>query len=141
MARALICVVLLALGRPVLGAAEDSLSAMRLGATTGAAADYVPDAACGRCHQQIAASFAEVGMARSFSRGADGPASRPFEGSRHRHQASAQDFALERRDGGLWYVQSGKSADGATHKLELRVDWIIGSGNRVQSFLHQTKSG
>ncbi|MCP5475116.1 MAG: hypothetical protein H7A19_09810 [Rhodanobacteraceae bacterium] len=139
--RAWLCAALLALVASTPCAAQDALSAMRLSTTTGAAADFVPDAACGRCHQQIAASFAEVGMARSLSRGADGPASRPFEGSRHRHQASAQDFALERRDGGLWYVQSGKSADGDTHKLELRVDWIIGSGNRVQSFLHQTKSG
>lgn len=140
-ARAWLCAALLALAASTVRAAEDALSAMRLSATTGAAADFVPDAACGRCHQQIAASFAAVGMARSFSRGLSGPESRPFEGSRHRHRPSAQDYALERRDDGLWFIQSGKSADGHRHELELRVDWIIGSGNRVQSFLHQTASG
>lgn len=140
-AHALACGLLLALTAPSLGAADHSLSAMRLSPTTGAAADFVPDAACGRCHQQIAASFAAVGMARSLTRAVSGPQAKAFEGSRYRHQASAQEYYLERRGDVLWFTQSGKSADGSQHQLELQVDWILGSGNRAQSFLHQTASG
>ena len=36
--------------------------------TGGAAPGYVEDAVCGECHQDLAASFAAVGMSRSFYR-------------------------------------------------------------------------
>lgn len=120
--------------------AADPLSQHGLRASTGAAAGYLPDAACAQCHQSIAKTYAEVGMARSLS-SASGRDAADFDDSRYRHQASGQSYRLERRNRQLWFTQSAQAADGKQHRLELRVDWVLGSGNRAQSFLHRTGAG
>jgi len=52
-----------------LGAAEnDQLSVLGARATEGAAAGYVEDHVCARCHAQIYESYQHVGMAQSFHR-------------------------------------------------------------------------
>ncbi len=79
-------------------------------------------------------------MARSLS-SASGAAAADFDGSHYQHQASGLSYRLQRRNGQLWFTQSTLAAEGAQHRLELRVDWVLGSGNRAQSFLHRTEAG
>jgi predicted CXXCH cytochrome family protein len=120
--------------------AADPLTRLGLRASDGAAPGYLADAACAQCHPAIARSYAEVGMARSFAPAA-GTRAMAFDGSRYAHAASGLDYRLQRRGDELWFAQSAKAADGSTLSLELRVDWVLGSGNRAQSFLHHTEAG
>jgi hypothetical protein len=123
-------------------AAADALSQLGLRATTGAAPGFLPDAACARCHQAIAASYAEVGMARAFSRPAHSDTLKDSRVLQYAHPLTGQIYRLHRRGAELWFTQSQPAtASEAAHELNLRVDWVLGSGHRAQSFVHQTEAG
>jgi Tfp pilus assembly protein PilF len=123
----------------VADAAPDALSRLELRASQGAAPGYLPDAACARCHQAIAASYAEVGMARSFSRPARSDTLGTTKRFDYTHPLTGQHYRLERSGAALWFTQS--SSQSSSHRLKLRVDWVLGSGHRAQSFVHQTEAG
>jgi tetratricopeptide (TPR) repeat protein len=123
-------------------AAPDALSRLGLRATEGAAPGYLPDTACAQCHQAIAASYAEVGMAQSFAAAGRNAAELKLDAARYTHPLTGQTYRLDRRDGQLWFTQTQPaSAADRAHQLELRVDWVLGSGHRAQSFVHQTAAG
>lgn len=123
-------------------AEPDALLQHGLRATKGAAPGYLPDAACGRCHQAIAASYAEVGMARSFSRPAHSEALKDNTVLQYTHPLSGQHYRLARRGDALWFTQSMPASEQEpSQPLRLRVDWVLGSGHRAQSFVHQTEAG
>ncbi len=123
-------------------AAPDALSRLGLRATEGAAPGYLPDTACAQCHQAIAASYAEVGMAQSFAAAERGVANLKLGTAQYTHPLTGQKYRLDRHDGQLWFTQTQPaSADSRAHQLKLRVDWALGSGHRAQSFVHQTAAG
>lgn len=123
-------------------AASDPLKTLDLRASEGAAAGYLPDAACGRCHADKQESFAAVGMARSFARADTAPRVENIAEASYVHEPSGRHYQMQRRDDGLWFQRHRLDADGAmVDAIELRVDWILGSGNRARSYLHQTESG
>jgi hypothetical protein len=133
--------VVLACGSPT-AAPADPLQQLDLRASEGAAAGYLPDTACGRCHADKQQSFAAVGMARSFARADTAPRVENFEQAAYVHQPSGRHYRMLRRDDGLWFQRHRLDADGTVvDAIELRVDWILGSGNRARSYLHQTEAG
>jgi Tfp pilus assembly protein PilF len=91
---------------------------------------------CGNCHPKIAATFAKTGMARSFSR----PGA--IETTRFYHRLSDTWYAMVERDGQhyqrRWRI--GYSGE-ETEVQELRIDYVMGSGNHVRTYLHRTERG
>lgn len=103
---------------------------------------YVADALCADCHEGIAATYAEVGMARSFYRPGDAPRIEDFEHAQFVHEASGRHYEMAWRDGELvcrrWQVDSR----GRTFNvLEQRVDQVMGSGNHARVYLYRTEGG
>ena len=109
----------------------------------GARAAYVDPATCGGCHQEIAASFRETGMGRSFERlrpearaGISGPAE-PFH-----HERSNRYYSHVQRDGRLYQRRFQKDARGRTvNVLEKEIHYVMGSGNHARTFLSRSPTG
>jgi Flp pilus assembly protein TadD len=91
---------------------------------------------CATCHPAITATFAKTGMARSFYK----PAA--IEPVRYYHKPSETWYAILERDGAYyqrrWRVgYSGNDTD----VQESRIDYVMGSGNHVRTYLHRTDRG
>ncbi|HKO54561.1 MAG TPA: hypothetical protein VJ276_01715, partial [Thermoanaerobaculia bacterium] len=119
----------------------DPLAARGIRVTTGAAAGYVDDAVCAGCHAEIARSYREVGMARSFSRPRRATTiedlGKPFV-----HARSHQVFEMVWRDDRLLFRRYQRDANGKPgNVLEQPVDWILGSGDHARVYLYQTPEG
>ncbi len=108
----------------------------------GAAAGYIDDRACGTCHRDLARSYGEVGMARSFYRPGPENAIEEF-GGEFVHAPSRQRFAmLHSGDGSLRFRRWQLDAEGRPiNVLEQPVDWILGSGNHSRTYLYRTPGG
>jgi predicted CXXCH cytochrome family protein len=104
---------------------------------------YIDAVRCGECHARIAKTYALTGMARSFYRPQAMHAPEDFtRGNPFRHKASGTWFAMEQR-GGLWYQRRWRlGPDGKEISVrESRIDYVMGSGNHVRSYLHRTERG
>lgn len=125
-----------------LGAAEnDHLSVLDARATEGAAAGYVEDQVCARCHAQIYESYQHVGMAQSFRRAGTAAPMEDF-GREYYHEPSQRYYQILERDGGLIFRRYMRDKDGsAINDIEIPVAWVVGSGNRARSYLYQTDWG
>ena len=91
---------------------------------------------CATCHPAIAASYAKTGMARSFYRAA------AIEPVRYYHKPSETWYAIEER-GGSYYQRRWRIgyAGKETEVQESRIDYVMGSGNQVRTYLHRTDRG
>ncbi len=93
-------------------------------------------AQCATCHPVIAASFAKTGMARSFYK------TPPLEPARFYHKSSDTWYQILARDGSYyqrrWRVGY---AGNETEVQESRIDYVMGSGNHVRTYLHRTDRG
>lgn len=123
------------------GRAEDPLLSLGLKETTGAAAGYVDDRACGECHEENAASYAGVGMARSFARPSEAIAIEAF-GRPFTHSRSGETYEMSPRGDTLVFRRWQTAPDGRPiNRIELSVDWILGSGNHARTYLHREPNG
>ena len=123
------------------GAAADPMALFGIHVTTGAAAGYVDDRVCARCHAELAESYREVAMARSFYRPRAAPAVEDFD-TPFEHAASARIYQM-RRDGDHYFFRRHQ-LDGAGREInvwEVEVDWIMGSGNHSRIYLYRTPLG
>ncbi len=110
--------------------------------TTGAAAGYVPDSACRSCHASIAWTYEYVGMAKSFSKMHPQNIVEDFENNHFYHGPSRRHYEMSRRDGGVYQKQYELDAEGRPiHELEQRIDYVIGSGAHVRTYLYRTVGG
>jgi Tfp pilus assembly protein PilF len=100
-------------------------------ASTGSAAEQ-----CATCHSKIAATFAKTGMARSFYKPG------PIETTRFHHQPSDTWYAVVER-GGQYYQRRWRIGYSGqeTEIQEQRIDYVMGSGNHVRTYLHRTERG
>jgi tetratricopeptide (TPR) repeat protein len=98
---------------------------------------YVGDAACARCHREIAETYRSHPMGRSLamlgpdSEGAaiDTRAVLPFE-------AKGVRYTVERRDGRTFHKATRRGADGTVFaEIEAEVKYALGSGTRGIAFL------
>ena len=91
---------------------------------------------CAACHPKIAASFAKTGMARSFYKAP------PIEPVRFYHKPSATWYEITEHAGAAyqrrWRIGY---ASNETEVQESRIDYVMGSGNHVRTYLHQTARG
>ncbi len=105
--------------------------------------DYADTAACATCHARIYQSWQKTGMARSLRRPDAANSIEDFTTrNRYYHRASDTWFEMLRRNGRYyqrrWQIGFG---DKETNIDELAVDFIMGSGSHVRTYLHQTASG
>jgi predicted CXXCH cytochrome family protein len=102
-------------------------------------ASYVDSKVCATCHAGIAKTYALTGMARSFYR-ADAQtiaSSAPFH-----HTASDTWYSMERKGGKVYQRRWRIGPDGKEAEVqESSVDYVMGSGNHVRTYLHRTDRG
>jgi predicted CXXCH cytochrome family protein len=104
-------------------------------------AAYAPRESCAGCHPAIAKSFAQTGMGRAFSEFRTDRTTARFEG-RFYHKASGRHYTMTLRDGTAYLRRHEAGPDGKPrHVLEKRIDYILGSGHKAQTFLHRTPRG
>ena len=100
---------------------------------------YADPAKCAQCHPTIAATYKKTGMGRAFHKvGMDDPAT----GKPYHHESSDSYFSMIRRDGQLFQRRWQIGHDGKeTNVDEKRADYVMGSGNHGQTYLHLTEKG
>ena len=122
--------------------ATERLRSLGIHVTSGAAPGYVDDRLCGRCHGDIARSYSEVGMARSFYRPKTSRDIEDFEANRFVHSISGNIYEMERRGDEVYFRQFQKGPDGEPiNAFEQKVHWVLGSGHTSRTYLYQTESG
>jgi tetratricopeptide (TPR) repeat protein len=121
---------------------SDPLAEWDLRETTGAAAGYVADAACAECHADKAESYADMGMARSFYRPSGDNVIEDFTALPYFHVPSGRYYEMW-RDGDSYHFRRYRLATDGTRVdiFARKVDWILGSGNHVRTYLYQTADG
>jgi predicted CXXCH cytochrome family protein len=103
-------------------------------------AGYVDPKSCAGCHASIWEVYRRTGMGRSFYRPM--PENTLEDYTRKNsfyHKASDSYFTMLVRDGGYFQRRSQIGFDGKeTNVVEKRIDFIMGSGNHVRTYLHRT---
>jgi tetratricopeptide (TPR) repeat protein len=94
-------------------------------------------AECAACHRAIVESYRRTGMGRSFRR-----MERVAPEFTYDHAASEEHFRMYRRDG-RFYQRRHQTGPGGfeMNVLEMPVDYVLGSGNHAQTFLHLDADG
>ena len=122
--------------------AQDPLSARGYSVTGGAAPGYVEDRVCASCHRDLADSYQEVAMSRSFYRPRPANFIEDFESAGYTHEPSRRHYQMLRRGDGLVLRRTQIAADGKPiNVVEQDVDWILGSGNHSRTYLFATPEG
>ncbi|MFN7923561.1 MAG: tetratricopeptide repeat protein [Bryobacteraceae bacterium] len=98
---------------------------------------YVRPEVCAGCHGEIAASYAQTGMGRSFRRVRPGEVLAGFDGREFSHRG--QKFRAVTRGGRLFLERAPDALDPRGAGKE--VHYIFGSGNHARSFLSRTLAG
>jgi predicted CXXCH cytochrome family protein len=101
---------------------------------------------CAPCHAEIAASFQQTGMGRSFSAVSSSVRSsvsaETFPEKPYYHEASDSYFAMIERGGRVFQRRWQLGFDGnPTNVEEKQVDFVLGSGNHAKTYLHLTARG
>jgi tetratricopeptide (TPR) repeat protein len=97
---------------------------------------YVNASVCAGCHPNVYQTYRHTGMARAFY----APSPESFPDARpYFHRASGTWFQMVSKDGAyyqrVWQIgYSGKKEDSE----EWKIDYVMGSGNHVRSYLHRT---
>jgi predicted CXXCH cytochrome family protein len=98
---------------------------------------YVNGAVCAGCHANIAATYRKTGMGRSFARWRPEHVL-PFPKTVH-NKTSDSYFAMIVRDGKYYQRRWRLGFDGKETNIdEKQVDYVIGSGNHSETYLHRT---
>jgi Tfp pilus assembly protein PilF len=101
---------------------------------------YADSQSCASCHAEIAATYAHTGMARSFYKPNAGRTVEDYtRNNRYFHKPSNTWFQMLRR-GDTFYQRRWQVASNGheTNAEELQIDYIMGSGNNVRTYLHRT---
>lgn len=106
---------------------------------TPSANQYADPQTCAACHTAIARTYAQTGMGRSFYRPQP---QTPLQSKPFFHQPSGTWYAMVQRGGEnlqrQWRIGPGGEE---IHVRESRIDYVMGSGNHVRSYLHRTARG
>jgi predicted CXXCH cytochrome family protein len=105
--------------------------------------EYVDVRACAQCHTKIDAAYRQNGMGRSMYKPA--PANTVEDYRNHNeftHTLSSTHYSMTERAGAYYQRRWQIGFDGKeTNVEEMKIDYVIGSGNHARSYLHKTVSG
>ncbi|MDP9170458.1 MAG: tetratricopeptide repeat protein [Acidobacteriota bacterium] len=125
----------------IMAVAGTTLAILLFGGTHMANAQYVSPQVCSGCHRQISEDYAKTGMGRAFYR-PDSARSGGESTADFYHAPSDTHFSMVRRDGQYfqrrWQIGFGGKE---TNVEELKIDYVMGSGNHARSYLHRTANG
>jgi predicted CXXCH cytochrome family protein len=99
--------------------------------------DYVDSRVCAKCHSKIDETYRRTGMGRSLSKP-------QFSNTiaDYLHQLSDTHYSMTIRDSASYQRRWQIGVDGKeTNVEELKIDYVIGSGNHAVSYLHRTATG
>jgi len=123
-------------------ATADPLAELGIHVTVGAAPGYVADRLCARCHSDLARSYREVGMARSFFRPRPQTEIEDFENGRFVHQPSGNIYQMKRRGEGYFFKRYQEDEAGRPiNVFKVKIDWVLGSGSHARTYLYQGANG
>jgi predicted CXXCH cytochrome family protein len=108
-----------------------------------AAGQYANSKLCAACHPAIAKAWRQNGMGRSFA------APRPeiliedfAKNNSYYHPASDTTYQMLNRDGVLIQRRYQRGFEGKeTNVDEKRIDYIVGSGNHMRTYVHRNADG
>jgi predicted CXXCH cytochrome family protein len=104
---------------------------------------YIDSTICASCHRDIAANYARTGMGRSFFiPGAANTIEDYAKTPQYFHALSDSHYSMTIRNG--QYFQRRWQLDAAGKEInaeELKIDYVMGSGNHARSYLHRTERG
>jgi hypothetical protein len=105
-------------------------------AAPAAGARYVGDAACARCHEQIALGYRRHPMGRSLSPIATATGAGDESGGRPLFKAGGLEYSIERRGGRVWHQETRRDSSGrvVAHN-EAEVEFALGSGSEGIGYL------
>ena len=108
--------------------------------------EYVDAATCAGCHRQIAADYRLTGMGRSFYRPAAANTIEDYTKQNvFLHSLSDTHYSMNTRDGAYYqprrYSSSVLARGKETNVEELKIDYVLGSGEHARSYLHRMASG
>jgi tetratricopeptide (TPR) repeat protein len=102
--------------------------------------EYVNPVLCAQCHEKIAGTFRETGMARSFYGATPENMAEALKSSKvYFHKASQTYFETLERSGKFYQRRWQIGFDGKDANVEEKqIDYVLGSGNHALTFLHFT---
>jgi len=112
-------------------------------ASTAPENNYVEARLCARCHPQIDADYRRTGMGSSLFRPTAGNTIEDYS-NQHQfsHPRSGTQYAMIHRIDGFyqrrWQTGFGGIESGVE---EMKIDYVLGSGNHARSYLHRTPRG
>jgi tetratricopeptide (TPR) repeat protein len=104
---------------------------------------YVNPATCETCHFEIAKTYRQTGMGRSFYRPGAQTSIEDFTSHNTLYnKASDRYYQLEVRDG-KYYESRYQTGYGnrETNRVEKQIDFVVGSGNHARTYLHRNAEG
>jgi predicted CXXCH cytochrome family protein len=104
---------------------------------------YIDSKICATCHREIAANYARTGMARSFFKPASTNTIEDYAKTpEYYHALSDSHYAMTIRNGQYFQRRWQVGLDGKEINVEeLKIDYVIGSGNHARFYLHRTERG
>ncbi len=104
---------------------------------------YVDARLCAKCHAKIFETYQRSAMARSFYRPRPENAVEDYGAANHYyHRASDTHFEMLYRDGRYFQRRYQIGLGGKQTNIdEKEIDFVMGSGNHVRTYLHVTASG
>ena len=102
--------------------------------------EYIDATLCAGCHARIYQTYRGTGMARSFYRPTPRNTVEDYaKKNRYYHRASDTYYAMLQR-GGKYYQRRWQIgfANQETNAEEWKIDYVMGSGNHVRTYLHRT---
>lgn len=109
---------------------------------TGPASRFVDSKVCATCHRDIAAKYARTGMGRSFFKPTAANTVEDYAKTPYYHALSDSHYSMAIRDGQYFQRRWQIGLDGKEINVEeLKIDYVIGSGNHGRFYLHRTEQG
>jgi tetratricopeptide (TPR) repeat protein len=104
---------------------------------------YADPKSCVQCHAAEAAGYATTGMARAFYKPlAKTTVDAPAESRQFFHAASNTYYSMTEHEGKYFQRRWQQGFDGKSDNVEeLQIDYIMGSGNHVRTYLHREQDG
>jgi tetratricopeptide (TPR) repeat protein len=112
-------------------------------AASDAPGEYADSRVCATCHQNIARDYRETGMGRSFfTPRPENTVEDYTTHNQYHHARSNTDYAMVARDGSVYQQRWQLGFNGEkTNFEELKIDYVLGSGNHSRSYVHRTARG
>jgi tetratricopeptide (TPR) repeat protein len=104
---------------------------------------FADPASCLQCHAEAAAGYARTGMAHAFYTPHAGQILAKDPGANSFYHAESDTFySMVSHDDAVFQRRWQKGFDGAPDNVEeLKVDYVMGSGNHARTYLHRDPDG